>query len=83
MKDSNDILERDRGCVAKSPDQSGTATRAETSSPPTGTSRIYERVNVALINWTKENASSETISYTKDSRGGASTASLRIFLFTK
>ena len=52
-------------------------------SPPTGTSRIYGKANVALINWTKENASGETMVYTKDSRGGASAASLRIFFFTK
>ena len=57
--------------------------RGEMSSPPTGTSRTYGKANVALINWTKENASGETMAYTKDSRGGASAASLRILLFTK
>ena len=52
-------------------------------SPPIGTSRIYGKANVALINWTKENALGETMAYTKDSRGGASAASLRTLLFTK
>ena len=57
--------------------------RGKMRSPPTGTSRIYGKANMALTNWTKENALGETMAYPKDSRGGASAASLRTLLFTK
>ena len=72
-----------KGSDAKSPDQRGTTMRGKLRSPPSGTSRTYGKANEASTKWTKENALGETMAYQKDSRGGASAASLRTFLFTK